>query len=354
MSSTSTKNIQHQKAKQIADLKRLTAGIIRSQGNRFVKELLRSKNIRIGVNKDDFVDNLNKAIEGGQLVLSDVSEWLKEVEGWGNQHVYIYKILPELFKNLTESKIYSRVRKANLNDVWNGETMLEFPDQPKLTSISFKNSVLRIIWQESSPGWTPVPDKNFIREEGLDTFEYRAHRKIEQRAITRFEAHLDKKLAGLFISKPIQGNEHQAAVSEAKRVISLLMDNSILERGQIKISVVSRNLDQKNVPTNAEKIPDIKTQKSRLTSGGSYIEFAANSNDKAYWEEPAIMDVRKSVRAQQLIAFQGTGGVFIFNGEDFARNLRVQLYGKENRVRLWAQMDAAEVWQIINTLSEYQ
>lgn len=354
MSYKGTENQSYQRTEQIASLKRLTAGMIRTQGNRYIKELLRKKNIRIGLNKDDFVDNLNKAIDDGQLTLGDVSEWLKEVEGWGNRHVYIYKLLPKLCKDITESKIYSRVNKAGLDEVWNAETVLAFPEKPKLTSISFKNSILRIVWQESSPGWTPVPEMNYTEEKGLDTFEYRAYRKIEHRAITRFEAHLDKKLAGLFIAKPIQGSEHQAAITEAKRVISLLMDNSILEKGQVKISIVSRNLDQKNVPTNVNNIADIKTQKSRLASGGSYIEFAANSNDRAYWEEPAIMNVRKSVRADQLIAFQGLGGVFILKGKDSGRNLRVQLYGKENRVRLWAQMDVNEVWSIINTLSEYQ
>ena len=56
---------------QIADLKRLAAGIIRVQGNRFIKELLRDKGIRIGVNKDDFERNLSEAIETGKLGLED-------------------------------------------------------------------------------------------------------------------------------------------------------------------------------------------------------------------------------------------------------------------------------------------
>ena len=52
---------------QVVNLKRLAAGIIRAQGNRFVKELLRDKKIRIGENKDDFERNLTAAIESGQL-----------------------------------------------------------------------------------------------------------------------------------------------------------------------------------------------------------------------------------------------------------------------------------------------
>ena len=49
---------------EIAALKRLATGIIRAQGNRFVKELLRGK-VRIGTNKTEFERNLTQAIETG-------------------------------------------------------------------------------------------------------------------------------------------------------------------------------------------------------------------------------------------------------------------------------------------------
>jgi hypothetical protein len=344
---------------EIAELKRLAGGIIRIQGNRFIKELLRTKKIRIGANKDDFERNLTAAIESGALRLNDVADWLQAVEGWGDHHAYLYNISPQLQNDLTRLKIRNRVRdNAALEQVWGKSTLLAFPDEPCLTSISFADPVLRLVWQESSPGWTPVKEKNYTVEEGLDTFEYRAWRKIEQRAITRFEAHLDKRLAGLFIADPIQGTEHDQAVAEAKRVIGLLMDLAELERGQVDISVVSRNLDQRNVPSNVIPNPEVKAQKSRLTSGGSYVEFAANSSDKAYWEEPAVQNVRSSVRTAQLGTFQGTGGVFIFQARPgsagLTRPLRVQLYGKGDRVRLWAQMNAAEVWTILTKLSTYQ
>ena len=341
---------------QIANLKRLAAGIIRVQGNRFIKELLRERNIRIGVNKDDFERNLTQAIETGKLGLEDVDKWLRLVEGWGDQHVYLYNITSTLRRDLTKPKIRQRVREAGLEKVWEGATVLAFPDEPTLTSISFTGSVLRLVWQEASPGWTPVPEKNYKKDEGLDTFEYRAWRKIEQRAITRFEAHLDRELAGLFIADPIQGEEHKKAFAEARRVIDQLMDFAALERGQIDVPVVSKNLDQKNVPTNLTPNPNVKAHKSRLTSGGAYVEFAASSRDKAYWEEAAIMNVRKAVKTQQLPAFQGSDGVFIFQAglDGLDRPLRVQLYAGGNRIRLWAQMDADEVWTILANLATYQ
>jgi len=143
-------------------------------------------------------------------------------------------------------------------------------------------------------------------------------------------------------------------VDEAKRVIGLLMDLSQLTDNQLEISLVSRNMDQRNVPGQAAAQPKVKTQRSRLTSGGAYVEFAANASDRAYWEEDAIRGVRRSVRDQQLGQFYGTGGVFLFqpfNGLE--RELRVQLYGEDNRTRLWAQMKENEVWTILKELNQY-
>lgn len=343
---------------EVGTLKRLAAGIIRAQGNRFIKELMRDHDITLGANKDDFELNLMAAIEAGDLRLADVDVWLDSVEGWGNQHVYLYALTSTMMRNLTEPKLRDAVDVAGLGELWNAPTVLEFPDEPDLTSISFIDGSLRLVWQEASPGWTPVPDRDFTEEEGLDTYEYRAYRSIERRAVTRFEARKDLGLAALFIADPIQGDEHKLAVTEAKDKIGRLMDLSSLNANQLDISVVSRNMDQRNVPSNANPNPAIKTQKARLSSGGSYVEFAANSKDKGYAEENAVRDVRNSIRPQQLAAFQGATGVFVFQpgagNPALGRELRVQLYGSDDRIRLWAQMDVAEVWSILEEISTYQ
>lgn len=357
MSPKKTKG-KYQPSSQVVELKRLAAGIIRIQGNRFIKELLRDKKIRLGTNKDDFECNLNEAIESGKLVLADVESWLTSIEGWGDQHVYLYKLSSELQTDLTPANVRNRVQQAGLDHVWNQSTALAFPQESTLTSVSFTNSVFRVIWQEASPAWTPTPEKDFVKEEGLDTFEYRAYRRVEQRVITRFEAHLNKGLAGLFIPKPIQGSEHQMAINEAMYVLEELLDLQALKSGELDVSMISKNLDQANATGNQQLKPAITTQKSRLSSGGSYVEFAAEDNDKGYGDEPAIQNVRLSVRSQQLSSFQGAESVFIFQPENvhgsLTRPLRVQLYGRgKKRIRLWAQMNSGEVWTILSKLSKY-
>ena len=87
------------------------------------------------------------------------------------------------------------------------------------------------------------------------------------------------------------------------------------------------------------------------------VEFAVDSSrDKSYWDEPAVQGVRNSVRGPQLRAFSGGDGLFELQAGYFnlTRSLRIQLYGSDNRIRLWPQMEVSEVWSILKELSKYQ
>src|SRR5580704_17436691 len=74
------------------ELLQLARGIVLAQGSTFIKELLREKNIRIGATKAEFEQNMVAAIESGELQREHIESWLNEVEGWVNQHIYIYTI----------------------------------------------------------------------------------------------------------------------------------------------------------------------------------------------------------------------------------------------------------------------
>ncbi len=74
------------------ELRALVRSIVVVQGNIFIRELLRKQGIRIGANKAEFEGGLRTAIAGGKLRLSQVRAWLEEVEGWGEQHAYLYHV----------------------------------------------------------------------------------------------------------------------------------------------------------------------------------------------------------------------------------------------------------------------
>ena len=63
----------------------------------------------LGSTKNDSQRNVNEAINTGKLRLEDIDDWLKLVEGWGNQHVYLYNISSTLRKRLPRPKIQQSV-----------------------------------------------------------------------------------------------------------------------------------------------------------------------------------------------------------------------------------------------------
>ena len=74
-----------------AQLKDEVSEIILSQGNDFIKELLRGNGLKIGTTKKDFAENIAAAIESGELTQQMIEAWLYEIEGWGNQHLYLFE-----------------------------------------------------------------------------------------------------------------------------------------------------------------------------------------------------------------------------------------------------------------------
>lgn len=104
-----------------SQLKKKVAQIVLAQGNIFIKDLLRSNNVPIGNTKADFSRNLNAAIDAGALTQAVIEAWLGEIEGWGNQHVYLFEPF-SIFK----TKIVLHSRHRNMLDCWTVKPVMIF------------------------------------------------------------------------------------------------------------------------------------------------------------------------------------------------------------------------------------
>src|SRR6185369_4260616 len=132
-------------ARDVRDAIRIAEKIIRVQGNVFIKDLLRTKKrtearIRIGSTKEDILDNLRDAIRAGFISRGDLESWTQEVEGWGKQHVYLYRVSKKLaaepywrstgdFEKKLEQHPVLLLERREAPD-------LEFPPELKISSVS--------------------------------------------------------------------------------------------------------------------------------------------------------------------------------------------------------------------------
>lgn len=340
-----------------AKLRKLVDGIIQSQGNRFIKELLRSKDITIGKNKTDFEKHLNGAINEGKLKLVDVEEWLNRVEGWGEQHVYLYRLPESAAVQLTEQKVYSKVVAGRMKGLWNKQTAMTFDEDDRLASVSCQNGVFRLVWQKAAVSWPRVHDRDYDETDGFDLIQFRAHLRQEDRTITRFEARPNLGLAALFIAHPFGSTEHNEMIQTAWRVVEGFISVKDLIKGRVDFSKVSVNIDQKASTASGQEAAKVKVQKSMLFVGSGFVLFGANSKEGSYHDERSLQEWRKAVSNDEIKMYGGEGSFWFERGtadDDLKRRLHVQLHRKDNRVRLWGQMDINEVWTILNMLAGYE
>ena len=97
----------------------------------FIKELLRKHKIQIGTKKADFSRNLLGAIDAGTLTRPMIEEWLSEVEGWGNQHIYLFQP-----PNISFAEIKAKLAASNYAGLVGTAVSYTFPEELELSAIS--------------------------------------------------------------------------------------------------------------------------------------------------------------------------------------------------------------------------
>ena len=185
--------------------------IVRAQGNTFIKELLRSNNIPIGNTKANFAQNLNAAIDAGALTQGAIEAWLGEIEGWGNQHVYLFE--PPA---IPPTRIRSALEASKHADLLVRKVSYEFPNRLSLSTINLSDAHLSITWRRGRGGWERAKSRDFQRDEGPDNFEYRAYRERFDRSVVRFEWRLGDPYCAIMIQFANRAHGREAGVSSSR------------------------------------------------------------------------------------------------------------------------------------------
>jgi hypothetical protein len=329
-------------------LVRLVKGVVLAQGNAFIKELLRSRGIKIGTTKADFETNMMEAIHNGELQRQHIDSWLREVEGWGDQHVYLFNVSKSLRDDALwqePKKIESKVKAAGLAKQWNSRSSLEYPPAQTLTGVYFENAALTFVWHKGLELWVRAKAKDYQEEIDGDTYEYRAYRMRGDRLVTRFELRPSDGLAAAFIQIAVDDEEHKRALEIVRATINRLWSFDEFEPFPIANAI-------KKLDTRALENDGITAQSTRLNSGDAYVEFGARSALSGYQDSTPVRDVRRAVRQASFTGMNGRFSLPLDSGNDADRKVRIQMFGGERRIKIASQMTADQVWGILGLIRE--
>ena len=327
--------------------KELARQVVLAQGNIFIKELLREKG-RIGATKEDFGRNLDAAIDDGTLRLADIQEWLQRVEGWGLQYIYLWQVPQTLAgqaKWRDAGTVPRAARTAGLGEFWDAPVAQAFPQTMTLTRLSYLDGRLLFEWHEAGSSWVREPAKDIPpRPEGDDIYRYDAYRQRGERSVMRFEFRPAQAVAAAFIPLPATTGAHTDALNQMFDSVDALVPRRQLV--DFSVGQAISRLDEAQLRAGS----DFRTQTTRLSGQGAYVEFGSTVPGHGYREVDSIREVRLSVQPGSVA---GNTATIMFSAPAQAgpaRQVRVQFYGQYGRIWVRAQMTAEQIWVLLDQI----
>jgi hypothetical protein len=317
-------------------LKNAVRKIVLAQGNNFIKELLRKNNIAIGSTKADFERNLMQAIAEGKLTQGMVEEWLAEVEGWGNQHIYLFRP-PEIARtDVARLLTGSKHKKLVGQPVSYG-----FPTALALSAITVTPDHLSMSWHRSKSGWERAKAKDYQQEEGTERYEYRAFRERFDRSVVRFEWRFADPFCAIMVQLPHEGDEHEAAMARVWEDLKIAgIASAPLER--IRLSPAFKALSRRS--------DGAVVQSARMMTEGGHVDLVSTLSEGGIADVEAVRQVRRAVDDEK---FAAADGMFDFRKERYeqlSRAVKVQGYGMESRIRIWVQCRREDVYLVMDII----
>ncbi|QCG68118.1 hypothetical protein [Pseudomonas veronii] len=309
--------------------------VIVAQGNSFIKELLRSSGTKIGVTKEDFATNLDAAIDADVITQETLETWLAEVEGWGDQHLYLFEP-PEVDAAALADGIAGSPHAGFLGS----SVSLDFPDGLQLKHISLGEGGLSMVWHQSKEGWNRWKPKDFVVEEELERYRFDAYRQRFDRSVVRFEWRLGDRYCAILIHRN-PDIDHDAVLVDIHAALVAI--------GCPDVPFVRIQLTQA-VKVAATKDRIVHSTRFGLDNG--YVEMASTLPEGGIESVEAVRVVLQAVDTSQ---FDRAQGMLHFAAEEhgMSRRIAVQVYGSEARLRIWAQCKREDVFKIVELLWDY-
>jgi hypothetical protein len=321
------------------------------QGNRFIKEFLRSKGLRIGANKAAFEQHLREAIADNRLRPADIQEWLAEVEGWGNQHVFSYDV-PAGAPQLSERQTFvDRVRAAGLDDLVDADIPLAPGETLELATVRHFPEAISFVWVRGSPARFRRKDLDYEEEIDGDDVEFHAYERRWSRVAARFEWLFEANLAAVLLARHEERN-----YAEQRDLVLRTVDSVIPERRSwpsLDVPRIITQLDSAGLEAaEGEGVVTVRMHSTVFYGASANVRLAARTEASGYQNDAGVREVRRAVDPTRLTG--GAGDCYLTpSGEEERRELHLRLYGPEQRVLLWGRMTSQEVWDLVTDLRAY-
>jgi len=301
----------------------------------WVQGFLKDHGLKVSGKKDELRTRLESSIDKGKIEEEKLVLRLDRIEGWGNQHIYLYKVGEALIARLSsEQKVKKALEKQDCENLLNQPTPLVLPDEPTLSVVEWDQHHIRFVWIEKRTWRQPVPEED--RHE--DDLEFDAYRPMISRGIVSFNCDLVSARAELMIQRLPSG----ANYAEEKRRFEEELGNFI---DVAELTVVAIGKAIKTI----DKSPDVRKRSTQFAlPNGPSVTFNSGSKKKDAYSDPKVKKSRLALGKD----VAGRLGNFYWPTDD-GREIHVKLYAKDQRVGIFGECNEQEVRDVLSGVRRF-
>jgi hypothetical protein len=208
-----------------------------------------------------------------------LTEFLNRIEGWGNQHVYLYTAPSELSKRWRSGEyVEGLLRRNRVLSILNRPRPVVLPLSPTLSSIQWTPQRVRFIWNEKRE-WLE-------RREDADTetvavnLVFHAWERKDARGTLAFDWDLQSAEAMLMIQRLPSGTHYSRVRDEMVRWLSSFVDLSAFEVVRVS-SAIKPILESGEVRERRTRWETTQGGKATFTSPGLDKDIRADATLRA-------------------------------------------------------------------------
>jgi len=271
-------NIKIEEVVQLIDL-------LLAHKKEYVQEFLRENGFRFSGTKEDLRERLLTLYGRNEITHAQILQRLDQLEGYGNQHVYLFRI-PE--PHIEELRDQENVRKIfeenNLGDVYNSYRALAFPKEPEVASITHDDDWLKIRWVVKKEKTQLLEEKREIDKQNREILT-KKYIIRKYRGVTMFRASLISGDAELLIHRLPEGLKY---VQEKDKYLGYL--NKWFNWGLLP------NINLYPVISRVENSNEVRIRNVGLrTARGSHIDISSSSRITGIHDDPDAINARQSI-----------------------------------------------------------
>lgn len=297
-----------------------------------IRGFLKEKGLPASGNRKKIRKRLEDGLDAESISCDEIVHLIDRVEGWGNQHIYLFRAGDELIERWgTEAKARARLRTVGHEDLFNARRPLRLPANPELCSVEWSSNRVCFVWVQRRTWYEHLPEEDYQE----DDIEYTARRRHIARGLITFHWDLTSGHAALLIQRLPKGNNYKEIKGAYSFVLEPLVKLSKFQPVHISGSILK-----------LERSGEVRRRSMEVVTGrGGRAKFTSGVRKvDAFEGDPDLKNARTALGTKLI----GRHANFSWPmPDDEERELHVKIYAPDQRLAIFGGCTEEEVRHVL-------